>query len=42
MKREVYAPPKSSLERIAKGRISSSLREFWSTKGLRLIAKSWD
>jgi hypothetical protein len=42
MKREVYAPLKSSLERISKGRISSSLRGFWSTKGLGLIAKSWD
>jgi hypothetical protein len=30
-----------SLERISKGRISSSLRGFWSTTSLRWIAKSW-
>jgi hypothetical protein len=39
MKREVYAPP--TLERISKGRISSSLRGFWSVAGLGWIAKSW-
>jgi hypothetical protein len=39
MKREVYAPPK--IERISKGRISSSLRGFWSVASLGWIAKSW-
>jgi hypothetical protein len=29
------------LERISKGRISSSLRGFWSVAGLGWIAKSW-
>jgi hypothetical protein len=30
------------LERISKGRITSSLRGFWSTTSLGWIAKSWD
>jgi hypothetical protein len=31
-----------SLERISKGRITSSLKWFWSITGLGWITKSWD